>query len=111
VKLFCYYSLVFSSLLASSSHSSVTSVVSSISTLAGADTAATTSSLLVSISNFSLFIHKSLTLIISQVVFSFDRSTSNHSTKSVGKHFTSISFICSSRRAHSFFTAFDELIK
>ncbi|MDR3150406.1 MAG: hypothetical protein LBU14_02010 [Candidatus Peribacteria bacterium] len=47
---------------------------------------------------------------ISQIFSSFSKLTSIKSTKSVGKSFTSISFICSSIIAHST-VDFDEPIK
>jgi len=63
------------------------------------------SSELVKISNFEE-IPKSEILITSPIFSNFDKSTSKESTKSLGNTFTSISFKCSSKIAHSF-TAFE----
>jgi hypothetical protein len=93
--------LSFSSVFFSSVDSSAISSTTSSIILAGADAEATISLGLDKISNILVSIINSDTLITSHISFNFDKSTSNESTKSFGKHFTSISFNDSSIIAHS----------
>jgi hypothetical protein len=86
----------------SSSGVVATTTGSSTFCTAGSEAITTISSALVIKSNLEESIFKSLTLITSLNSFNELKSTSILSTKSLLRHLTSISFICSSKIAHNF---------
>jgi hypothetical protein len=109
-EIFYLLSSVFSS-HASFSDSAISSTTgSSNSTLAGLIAETTISSIFVNISYFSSSIFNSFTFIESQISLRFSKLTSKESTKFLGRHFTSISFKCSSNIAPSLI-AFESQIK